>query len=74
MALTNIVANDTNVVADDNAVVWKLSGEGTTLWAVRGGGEGPAHLTGVAVDGAGAVVAAGKGLHSSTFQLNLSRS
>ena len=42
-----------------NAVVWKLSAEGTTLWAVRGGGTLEDDLNGVAVDGAGAVVAAG---------------
>ena len=43
-----------------DAVVWKMSGEGTTLWAVRGGGTGdPDELYGVAVDAAGAVVAAG---------------
>ena len=42
-----------------DAVLWKQSGEGTTLWAVRGGGSGSDDLYGVAVDGAGAVVAAG---------------
>jgi len=42
------------------AVLWKVSGEGTTLWAVRGGGESSDELQAVAVDGAGAVVAAGQ--------------
>ena len=44
---------------DVDAVLWKLSGEGTTLWVVRGGGRGWDILRGVAVDGEGAVVAAG---------------
>jgi len=39
-----------------DAVLWKLSAEGTTLWAVRGGGT----LQAVAVDSANAVVAAVK--------------
>jgi len=52
------VALDSSAFSSD-AVLWKLSGEGTTLWAVRGGGEGSDDLYGVAVDGAGAVVAAG---------------
>jgi len=43
----------------DDALLWKLSAEGTTLWAVRGGGSNHDFLNGVAVDGAGAVVAAG---------------
>jgi hypothetical protein len=42
-----------------DAVLWKLNAEGTTLWAVRGGGTGSDRLYGVAVDGTGAVVAAG---------------
>ena len=42
-----------------DAVVWKVSGEGTTLWAVRGGGTSYSYMKAVAVDGAGAVVAAG---------------
>ena len=37
------------------AVVWKMNAEGTTLWALLGSGT----LTGVAVDGANAVVGAG---------------
>jgi len=44
------------------AFVWKLSAEGTTLWAVSGGGmdEGSFDsMTGVAVDGSGDIVAAG---------------
>jgi len=44
---------------EHNAVVWKQSAEGTTLWAVRGGGTRRAGLYGVVVDSAGAVVAAG---------------
>ena len=36
-----------------------MSTEGTTLWALRGGGTGGNNLEAVAVDGAGAVVAAG---------------
>jgi len=43
----------------DDAVVWKLSAEGTTLWAVRGGGTSEDRVNSVAVDGVGAVVAAG---------------
>jgi len=43
-----------------DAVIWKLSGEGTTLWAVRGGGTDDDHLDGVAVDGTGGLVAAGR--------------
>jgi len=40
---------------NDDAVVRKMSAEGTTLWAVRGGGTGAAdNLCDVAVDGAGA--------------------
>jgi len=42
-----------------DAVLWKQSAEGTTLWAVRGGGTSSDYLYGVAVDGAGSVVAAG---------------
>jgi len=42
-----------------DAVVWKMSADGTTLWAVRGGGTGNDKVFGVAVDAAGAVVAAG---------------
>jgi len=45
-------------------VVWKVSAEGTTLWAVRGGGTNLDYVQAVAVDGANAVVAAGF-LHSS---------
>jgi hypothetical protein len=44
----------------DDAVVWKMSAEGTTLWAVSGGGTIDESLSAVAVDGAGAVVAAGR--------------
>jgi len=40
------------------SVLWKMSAEGTTLWAVGGGGGG----TSVVADGANAVVAAGQGL------------
>jgi len=54
VALTN---NGSSYSPD--VVVWKLSGEGTTLWAVRGGGTSYDYLYGVAVDDAGAVVAAG---------------
>jgi hypothetical protein len=41
--------------------------EGTTLWAVRGGGTGSVQLNGVAVHGAGGVVAAGHFSNSATF-------
>ena len=44
---------------DTDAVMWKLNAEGTTLWAIRGGGTGSDELYGVAVDGAGASVAVG---------------
>ena len=47
-----------------DAVVWKMSFEGTTLWAVRGGSTSSDYIYGVAVDGAGAVVAAGHVLSS----------
>ena len=43
----------------EDAVVWKTSGEGTTLWVVRGGGTGDDALQSVTTDGANAVVAAG---------------
>jgi len=39
-----------------DGLLWKLNSEGTTLWAVRGGGTGFDQLYGVAVDAAGAVV------------------
>jgi len=42
-----------------DTVLWKLNAEGTTLWAVRGGGTGTDHLNCVAVDGTGGVVAGG---------------
>ena len=42
-----------------DAVVWKQSAEGTTLWIVHGGGLQTDYLSGVAVDSVGAVVAAG---------------
>ena len=48
-----------NNAGSDDAVLWKLNGEGTTLWAVRGGGTSSDYLYGVAVDGAGSVVAVG---------------
>jgi hypothetical protein len=41
------------------AVVWKISGDGTTEWAVRGGGSGSAILNAVAVDASGGVVVTG---------------
>jgi len=41
-----------------DAVVWKLSAEGTTLWAVRGGGSNYDSVQALAVDSANAVVAA----------------
>jgi hypothetical protein len=44
-----------------DAVVWKLNGQGTTKWAVRGGGAGEDSLTGVAADDARGVVAIGQG-------------
>ena len=37
----------------------QVSGEGTTLWAVRGGGVGSDDLYGVAVDGTGSIIGAG---------------
>ena len=43
-----------------DALLWKINAEGTTLWAVRGGGTSSDQLHGVAVDGSGAVVAAGR--------------
>jgi len=49
----------TNAGSGNDAVVWKMSGEGTTLWAVSGGGTSYKYMRAVAVDGAGAVVAAG---------------
>ena len=36
-----------------------MSGEGTALWAVRGGGTGADQLYGVAVDSAGGVIGVG---------------
>ena len=43
-----------------DALLWKATVTGTTLWARRGGGTGNDHLRGVAVDARdGAVVAAG---------------
>jgi len=57
VALTN--AGSTSSYSRSDVVVWKLNAEGTTLWAVRGGGTGSDNLQAVAVDGAGAVVAAG---------------
>lgn len=38
---------------------WRISGEGTTLWAVRGGGSSEDSLNGVCVDYAGDVIAGG---------------
>jgi len=52
--LTNSGSYDTH-----DAVLWKVSAEGTTLWAMRGGGTGDDLLQAVAADGAGSVVAAG---------------
>ena len=49
----------TYVAGSYTGVVWKMSGEGTTLWAVRGGGTSRDAMQAVAVDGAGGVVAAG---------------
>jgi len=46
-------------VGDADAAVWKMSADGTTLWAVRGGGSYDSIMYAVAVDGANAVVAAG---------------
>jgi len=45
----------TNVGRAD-AVLWKTSASGTTLWAVSGGGTENDGLYGVAVDGSGDVV------------------
>ena len=48
------------LAGSSDTVLWKLNKEGTTLWAVRGGGtNGAAALKDVTVDGVGAVVAAG---------------
>ena len=44
-----------------------MSEEGTTLWAVRGGGAGADKLAGVAVDSAGGVVGVGHFTGSATF-------
>ena len=52
-----VVLISTDTIYD--AILWKVSAEGTTLWAVRGGGGYGDTVKGVAVDGAGAVVAAG---------------
>ena len=50
-----------------DAVVWKLSPQGTTLWAVRGGGTDAETTSDVAVDSSGAVVAAGYFSAEATF-------
>ena len=55
VALTNERPNNWGA----EAVVWKMSAAGTTLWAVRGGGSDSAHTKAIAVDGSNAVVAAG---------------
>ena len=45
-----------------------MSGEGTTLWAVRAGGTGGDRLGNVAVDGVGNIIGAGRfGLLKATF-------
>jgi len=49
----------TSAGGDGDAIMWKVNAEGTTRWAVRGGGTGDDRLRGVAVDGEGAVKAAG---------------
>jgi len=54
-----VVLTNAAVSYNSDAVVWKIDADGTTLWAVSGGGTSDDHLTGVAVDGANAVVAAG---------------
>jgi hypothetical protein len=53
-----------------DAVVWKLSGQGTTRWTARGGGVGEDSMNGVAVDEARGIVAVGQG-RSSLFQLHV---
>jgi hypothetical protein len=47
------------VASGSDAVLWKLQADGTTLWALRGGGQYNDEIRSVAVDHAGAVVAAG---------------
>ena len=42
-----------------DGVLWRLNGEGTTLWAARGGGSSGDYLHGVCVDYAGDVIAGG---------------
>jgi len=46
------LSSDDNV----NAVLWKVNGDGSTMWAVRGGGASVDYLYGVAVDESDAVV------------------
>ena len=43
-----------------DAVLWKTSASGTTLWTVSGGGTETDGLYGVAVDGSGDIVVAGR--------------
>lgn len=47
------------VASAADAVLWKLNGDGTTLWALRGGGQYSDDIRSVAVDHVGAAVAAG---------------
>ena len=42
-----------------DGVLWRLDGEGTTLWAARGGGSSGDYRHGVCVDYAGDVIAGG---------------
>jgi len=55
VVLTN---NDVSSNVGD-AVVWKMSADGTTLWAVRGGGTRADYVIALATDSANAVVVAG---------------
>jgi hypothetical protein len=51
-----------------DAVVWKMSADGTTLWAVRGGGSNGEYTYAIAVDASNAVVVSGHFKNSaSTF-------
>ena len=51
-----ISSRQTTGVQVQDAVLWKVSQQGTTLWAVGGGGDGSTHVYGVALDDAGDAV------------------
>jgi len=51
-----------------DAVVWKMSADGTTLWAVRGGGSNGDYAKAIAADASNAVIVSGHFKNSaSTF-------